>query len=281
MYQLHPPAPALASLIEHYWAVTPDDGPVDLRVDVFVDGRADLLFNFGAPYTRVVLGGDTAEHSASNLDAQRTVPIRIVQRGHVRIVGVRFRLGGLGAFVRAPLAPFTNQTPAPDAVFGEGARALEVGLGAAADLPEAAGQLDTFFLARLVRDDTRGAFERALGRLVATDGRAPVNEVAAEVGVSARHLDRLFARQLGIPPKAVGRILRFQGALRSLMRDPGCPLADVALAAGYFDQAHFIRDFRVMTGGVPRGYRGYYPPDAPTHFAPNVVVFVQDGARRR
>lgn len=89
-------------------------------------------------------------------------------------------------------------------------------------------------------------------------------------------MDRWFARQVGIPPKTVGRILRFQGALRALMRDPGVPLADVAADAGYFDQAHFVRDFRRMTGGVPRGYRGYYPPAGPADFAPNVVVFVQD-----
>ena len=96
--------------------------------------------------------------------------------------------------------------------------------------------------------------------------------------MSVRQVDRLFARHVGIPPKVVARILRFQGALRALMRDPGCPLADVAANAGYFDQAHFVRDFRQMSGGVPRGYRGYFPPVGPSDFAPNVVVFVQDDA---
>ena len=64
------------------------------------------------------------------------------------------------------------------------------------------------------------------------------------------------------------------------MEDPGHPLAEVAAEAGYFDQAHFIKDFRQMTGGVPRGYRGYYPKDAPTDFAPNVVAFLQDDLPR-
>ncbi|HMV70392.1 MAG TPA: helix-turn-helix domain-containing protein, partial [Myxococcota bacterium] len=81
---------------------------------------------------------------------------------------------------------------------------------------------------------------------------------------------------VGLSPKVIARITRFQAALRSLMRDPGVSLADVALEAGYFDQAHFIRDFRRMTGGVPRGYRGYYPEAGPYDFAPNVVAFVQD-----
>jgi hypothetical protein len=60
------------------------------------------------------------------------------------------------------------------------------------------------------------------------------------------------------------------------MADPGVSLGEVAADAGFYDQAHFIRDFRVFSGGVPRGYRGYYPVQGPADFAPNVVVFVQD-----
>jgi AraC-like DNA-binding protein len=274
VYRLCPPAAALAPYIESYWAVSADDGPVDLAVNVFVDGRPDLIFNFGAPYVREVIGGGAVEHAASNLDAQRTVPIRIVQRGQVRIFGVRFRLGGLGVFVRSPLRGFTNQTPSPEAVFGPTVTALEALLAGASGLDEAARALDAFWLGRFRRDAAREAFEVALQRLVETEGRAAVGEVAASVG--ARQLDRLFARHLGLPPKVVGRILRFQSALRALMHDATVGLADVAYRAGYFDQAHFIRDFRVMSGGVPRGYRGYFPPSAPTDFSPNVVVFVQD-----
>ena len=276
MYQLRPPSPALAAYIESYWFVAPDPDPVDLGVDVFVDGRADLILNFGVPYTRRVIGGEATEHASSNLDAQRLVPIRIEQRGRVHLVGVRFRLGGVGPFVRQELRPFTGTTRTPSEVFGPGVEAVEAAVGAL-DPDAAAARLDAFFLESLRLDAGRPGFERALAALTASDGRAEVAEIAAAAGASVRQVDRWFARQLGIPPKVVGRILRFQAALRALMRDPGCALADVALAAGYFDQAHFIRDFRRLSGGVPRGYRGYFPPAGPADFAPNVVVFVQDG----
>lgn len=282
MYQLRPPAPALARHVEHYWFVTTPDGqPVDLRVEVFVDCRADLIVNFGAPYTREVIGGERVAYDRSNLDAQRLVPIRIAQRGLVRIAGVRFRLGGLGPFSRAPLVPFTNQTPAPSAVLGEEAVALEQALGATHDVDEQARLLDRFLLGRLERSEGLATFERGLGLLVERDGLARVDEVAIAAGVSERQLARLFARYLGVPPKTAARVLRFQSTMRALMRDPGCALAEVAAAAGYFDQAHFIKDFRRMTGGLPRGYRGYYPPAAPTDFAPNVVVFLQDAPGRK
>lgn len=276
MYELRSPAAPLRRFIEHYWFVTSDDAPVDLRVDVFVDGRADLIFNFGAPYLRMRHGEAAQEHVGSNLDAQRLAPIRIRQRGLVRTAGARFHLGGLGAFVRGPLQPWTDRTPAPAEVFGADALAIAAALERTREIDEQARVLDDFFMARVVVDVRYEAFERALHALTATEGRASVEEVAATAGVSSRQVDRLFAHCLGIPPKTVGRILRFQGALRALMRDPGGSLAELAAAAGYFDQAHFIKDFKRMTGGVPRGYRGYYPPAGPSDFAPNVVAFLQD-----
>lgn len=275
MYVLRPPASQLRPYVEHYWFVSQAPGEVvDLRVDVFVDARADLLFNFDAPYRREVIGGATVELAESNLDAQRLAPIRILQRGSVRIAGVRFHLGGLAPFARGPLAPFTDLTPAPATVLGPHALALEAALHEDPDPDEAAALLDAFFLDRFAAPPA--AFARALDRLTSTGGRASVADLAAAAGVSQRQVERLFARHLGIPPKTVGRIVRFQGALRSLMADPGCPLGELAAGAGYYDQAHFIRDFRLFSGGVPRGYRGYYPPEGPADFAPNVVAFIQD-----
>lgn len=279
MYRIFPPAPPLVPYIENYWAVDGTVDPVDLRVDVFVDGRPDLIFNHGAPYTREVIGGAAVEHHGSNLDAQRLVPIRITQRGEVRVIGARFRLGGLGAFVGVPLAPFTGRTPAPEELWGSDVTELDARL-ARQDAEPAVATLDAFFQERLRTDDGRSDFETALAAMSTSHGAVEVQDLAARVAASGRQVERLFARHLGIAPKSVARILRFQKALRALMRDPGVPLADVAADAGYYDHAHFIRDFRRLSGGVPRGYRGYYPPTSPTDFAPNVVAFVQDAARR-
>jgi AraC-like DNA-binding protein len=155
---------------------------------------------------------------------------------------------------------------------------LEADLAATDDLDEKTRLLDTFLLARLDTEGTYPAFAEQLGALVATDG---ITAAAPATATERRHRSRLFERHLGIPPRTVGRILRFQFTLRSLMRDPEGSLAELASEAGYYDQAHFIREFRLMTGGVPRGYRGYYPPDGPADFAPNVVAYVQDGPRAR
>ncbi len=277
MYRLRAPAEPLRAYIENYWFVSHAPGEdVDLRVEVFVDTRADLIFNFEAPYRREIIGRESSEHHRSNLDAQRLVPIRILQRGRVRIAGVRFTLGGLAPFTRARLADWSGQTPAPELLLGEPARELEGALRATPELEASAALLDDFFLGRMRPDEAQATFEGALSVLVSGEGRTTIDDLAAATASSVRQVERLFAQRLGFPPKTVARVLRFQHSLRQLMTDPGISLGDVAADAGYYDQAHFIRDFRIFTGGVPRGYRGYYPPDGPADFAPNVVAFIQD-----
>ncbi len=278
MYTLRTPAPPLRPFLEHYWFVSDADGPIDVRIDAYVDARPDLVFPFGATYTRTVIGGDTHTFHGPNLDAQRTVPLRIHQAGQGRTTGVRFHLGGLAPFTTVRLRDLTNRTPPPSAALGDGVDALTATLSSTPDPDAQAQALDAWFLARLRPTDRLHTFRAALDRLRAAPGDVSVPDLADHAGCSVRQVERLFAHFLGIPPKTTARILRFQTALRALMQDPGVSLAEVAHAAGYYDQAHFIRDFRTMTGGVPRGYRGYYPPDGPSDFAPNVVVFVQDEA---
>jgi AraC-like DNA-binding protein len=90
-------------------------------------------------------------------------------------------------------------------------------------------------------------------RLLVSDGRVPVASLAEEVGWSRRHLAARFREHVGLQPKALARILRFERAAERLRR--GADLADAALDSGYYDQAHFNRDFKAFAGVTPTQYR--------------------------
>ena len=94
-------------------------------------------------------------------------------------------------------------------------------------------------------------------RLRATHGGVPVTVLAAEVGWSRRHLVNRFHTQVGLPPKTVARILRFEELLRRL--PAATRVADTALACGYYDQAHMNRDFREFAGTTPGEYLKRFP----------------------
>ena len=93
---------------------------------------------------------------------------------------------------------------------------------------------------------------RAFSLLVVSQGRVRVAPMCAELGVSPRHLTRRFSAQIGLPPKAVARQLRFAAVRRRLETIGGDrSWTEIALAAGYFDQAHLSRDFRELAGITP------------------------------
>jgi AraC-like DNA-binding protein len=100
---------------------------------------------------------------------------------------------------------------------------------------------------------------RALARLRATDGRAPIAAITDELGCSGRHLSTRFREQVGVPPKLFARILRFQKAVRLIDTMPSW--ATIAAEAGYYDQAHLVRDFRQFAGAAPTEFMHLRLPD--------------------
>ncbi len=123
------------------------------------------------------------------------------------------------------------------------------------DAPDWDGRFDVLerWLLRRLHDGPRvdPVVARAFGLLVASQGRIQIGRLCAELGVSPRHLTRRFSVQVGLAPKAVARQLRFAAVRRSLEAPGDRSWTQIALAAGYFDQAHLVRDFRELAGLTP------------------------------
>ena len=90
----------------------------------------------------------------------------------------------------------------------------------------------------------------AWARLVASHGAVPVGRLVRDSGWSRRHFAKRFAAQVGLTPKTFARVLRFDRA-KARLEEPFTSLAEVALDCGYYDQAHFNRDFRAFAGCTP------------------------------
>jgi AraC-like DNA-binding protein len=95
---------------------------------------------------------------------------------------------------------------------------------------------------------------RAYQLLDSTAGAMPVGRVADEVGWSHKRLAARFTQQIGLPPKAAARLLRFDRVLRALDAADRPPWTRIAVEAGYTDQSHLIRDFHVVTGAPPTAF---------------------------
>ncbi len=240
------PPPALRPWVATFW--TWEGGGGAHRV--LPDGCIDVLFSLRR--------GGTSESSRLEIVGTMTRSLEVIHNDAPLLVGVRFKPGGARAFLGGmPAAELTDQSPALAEVWGEDARILEERLVETTTFADRLRLFESALLDRLrqggesLRDPL---VEAAVMRLeVAGDG-VDVPRLSAEVGLGPRQLRRRFLDAVGIPPKRLARILRFQRVLEEVVASGGKDWTDLALDAGYYDQAHMIRDFREWTGLSPSRY---------------------------
>ncbi|MFD0534650.1 helix-turn-helix domain-containing protein [Actinomadura luteofluorescens] len=165
--------------------------------------------------------------------------------------GIQLDVTPLGAYtlLGVPMARLTNAAADLPDLLGREARTLVERLGDAPTWGARFAILDAFLLRRL---DAGPAPDREVvraWRLLDGDRAVSVADLAADVGWSRKHLTHRFREQAGLPPKVMGRVLRFQRAVGLLLGGAG--IAEAAFACGYYDQAHLNRDFRTLSGCTP------------------------------
>ena len=176
--------------------------------------------------------------------------------------GVQIDLSPTGAhlLLRVPMHELTGRVVELDRLFGRSGALLHEALACTPTWEAKFSVLDDFFLARL--DDALSpvpSVTRALGRLRASGGSVRVDTLATELGCSRRYLVAGFREQVGVSPKLLARILRFQRAVGLIGSGPGW--AEIALTCGYYDQAHLIRDFNQFAGSAPSDFARRKLPD--------------------
>lgn len=245
--------PPLDALVECVWFLSSDDAQAAEPQQVCPDGCMELIFHFDTPFAAGT-GASRARQASSLLVGMMTRPLALEPPPAIDTMGVRFRPGGAFPFAGVSLASVTDRTVELRDLWGSSSAAalferLAAARGDAARVAIAVRALSERLPQRRRAD---AAMAHAIGRLVRTAGRLPVAAIAREAGVSQRHLQRRFADQVGVSPKLLARILRFQHTLRYRAPTRAMEWAHVAARCGYADQAHLIRDYGQFAGTTPR-----------------------------
>jgi AraC-like DNA-binding protein len=185
-----------------------------------------------------------------------TRPLAVHRGPTMDLLGIRFRPGGIGAFLhRLPADELTDDVVSLTDVWGADANQLFTRLQETPATADRVALLDAALLDRIgtasgdaVARDVAALVERA-------EGRIRVEDLARAAGLGRRQLERRFLAAVGIAPKVACRVVRFQAALRRIRDEPTRSLAAIALAAGYHDQAHLTRDFVALAGTPPGAWR--------------------------
>lgn len=261
------PLPALRPFVALLWAhpappaPAPPAPPPVVREHVLPTGLMHLAIRLDDTLLQV-FGADGAvcDHGAAVVGGARDGYYAKQSTPGARSVGAQLLPGAARALFGMPAGDLAGRHVGLDAVWGADAARLRDRLRETSCPARQLDLLETFLLARLPR--ARGLHPAVAGALAGLAGGSDVGAVVARSGYSHRHLGALFVDAVGLTPSRFRRVRRFQLALDAHRCDPSRAWAGVALDAGYSDQAHFVREFRVLTGVRPQDYRRAAPAAA-------------------
>jgi AraC-like DNA-binding protein len=251
------PPPSADGAVECVWTLEGrfPPGPPETVVP---DGCAELIVHLADRFRRLGEGGASDAQPAAFLAGPMTRPLHLAAPARVRTLGIRFRPGGVGALTDAPLSELADRDVPLEDLAGPGpARRLAERLAQAVDdegISRAVGDLFAESAHRASAPDP--AVRRAIQVILRRRGDVGMDSLAALSGRSRRSLERRFEAAVGMPPKRLARIIRFQRVLREAPAAAAAGWVDVAIACGYADQSHLIRDFRELSGQAPTVFLG-------------------------
>lgn len=254
-FALRKPIPALRSLVHGYCVYEewrsgtlahqhlPHPG---IPLIVGFEGSLEVSGPIGEP-SRIdpgqgfLAGLHTAPALTRSESSQRGVQIDLTP------LGAHLLLGGL------PMDSIANRSISLEDLLGRAGRQLCTRVAEASNDDATFDLIDAFFAERMLDQRTvvPDGLVFAWNVLNRSHGRRRIAEITKQLGWSRRRLVETFRRTVGLPPKAVARVLRFDHTLELWKADPTTPWSDVAFAGGYADQAHFSREIRQLSGQTP------------------------------
>jgi AraC-like DNA-binding protein len=248
-YHEYTPHQFLEDTVKCFW-IHEGTYPSESKQDITPDGCVELIFNFGSPYRLLTTEPPAALPPAILVGFQdKTLPILL--HGTVQVVAARLFAWGAMALLQDNVDSLTNEVTALGVHWDTLIESLKSRV-TAGEYEQAAKALEEFLLQQaLLRKYDLKLMQTAAKMLHHTKGECRIADLADYCQVSVRQLERGFRRVIGTSPKVFARTVRFEQAQRRLMFDPDADLTQLAYECGYFDQAHFIKDFKAFAGKTP------------------------------
>lgn len=235
-----PPSPTLAHVVERYWIVRWDLHGAPARES------ATLPY----PCVNLVIGahrpgvhGTTTSHFTAYLE------------GTGWVLGTKFRPAGFRPLSDRPMTALVDSDVPLVTMFGDAGAALDRDVHALSDMTERIARVEAFLADRLPPIDPEAEAVNQIVELAEAERELTrVAQLAARAGLPVRTLERLFRRHVGVTPKWVIRRFRVQEAAARVAAGAVVEWSALAHDLGFFDQAHFIREFKAQVGRTPSQY---------------------------
>lgn len=255
------PSPALQPYINCFWAIS-SPRPVTIHDLTLPDGCQEISFNINSTVLRSN-GDDYSANPRAELIGQMTSPYRIIASGSNTYFGVKFYPHTFSAFTDESNDNLRDQSIDLGELLARDFSAVIDSVFEEPDFERFVTAMENYFLQYLASADSPSrsysVVARAVNILFQEKERTRLNELHQRLGIGRRALQIMFQRHVGLSPKQLLKILRFQTTLQYL-QNPKIPLTDIAYRCGYYDQAHFAHDFKALAGISASAYQALDTP---------------------
>jgi methylphosphotriester-DNA--protein-cysteine methyltransferase len=254
-YVESPPSREIANWVRCFWSLKQTQVGDRTTVErVLPDGNPEIVFNLADRFRRHSITNDEIQ-PATIVVGQMTRFVMIEPTGTVELFGVRFHPFGLMPLLGDSMTQMTDRIESlANIAPGHGVE-IEERLASAADFHARIRCFERWFLsfAPKMRGAAKIELIRRATRVINEDGGASrIRDVSSRLGVSQKKLERVFCQGIGVTPKTYSRVARLKRVVHAI--DLGEDWAETAYRCGYFDQAHFIHEFRAFSGLTPGAF---------------------------
>lgn len=254
-YNTFEPPSTLHKLVKCFWILESNIGDKLEKQRIVPDGCMEMIFHFGDPYKQYLSDGDVIIQPRCFVFGQITSPLDIEPTGCTGIFAVRFYPESFNPFATIPISNMENRAVPLAELFGQAGIHLEQEVISAQTTEERIGLCEKFLIARLTTPETIDrVVKSSVETILSLNGQLSVDELVQHVDISRRQLERRFSSVIGISPKQLARIIRLQATIKMLLNGQFTSLTAVAYDGDFYDQAHFIKDFKAFTGLSPKKF---------------------------
>ncbi len=216
----------------------------------------ELIINFGNPHKVLDLNDFTRfEWQRESWVAGMQTRCLVIESTSSHMIGARFKPGGAHAFLAKNITEFTDRVIPLEAVFGIAARELRVKMQASNEIAGRFQLFEQFLLGWFNPDiEIYRVIANAIAELTRTQGNTRLKALSGMLGMSHKHLTNQFTRLVGVRPKQFARMLRLNNVIGALDISQPVDWLQAAHTADFYDQSHFINEFRAFTGLTPGEY---------------------------
>jgi len=248
---------SLRPFIKVIWSMESNSNVCDgVPMHILPDTCVELVVHFSDPYKTIFSDSSVSIQEQSFVVAQMKSFMKIQQYGKAGLIAVRF--SGLGAyhFFGVPMKEIANSEIGLRNLWKEMVPEIEEKIFLAKTTQQRSQIIQNYLQLQLSRNGyIDKGIEFCINEIGHTKGQISVDKLADKAGISNRQLVRRFDKCVGLSPKEFIRITKFISSLDMINFSKKKSLTEIAFESGYYDQAHFIRDFREFSGMTPTDYQ--------------------------